>query len=74
MSQYPLGSYNFKKIVTLLRQLQEYHLQLQAFGIGDINQLIYYTEERLKIDNTTENLAPYYPLADRDWETIFLKL
>jgi len=62
MSQYPLGSYNFKKIVTLLKQLQEYHEQLQGFGIGDIHQLIYYTEERLKIENTEENLAPYYPL------------
>lgn len=62
MSQYPLGSYNFKKIITLLRQLQTYHEQLQSFGVGDINQLIYYTEERLKIDNTEQNLGAYYPL------------
>lgn len=62
MSQYPLGSYNFKKITTLLRQLSTYHEQIQGYGIGDINQLIYYTEERLKIDNTEENLGSYYPL------------
>ncbi len=57
-----VGYYNFRKIVDLLRQLQTYHLQLQGFGIGDIQQLIYYTEERLKENNTVENLAPYYPL------------
>jgi|694.fasta_scaffold35926_5 hypothetical protein len=62
MSQYPLGSYNFKKIITLLRQLQTYHEQLQGFGVGDINQLIYFTEERLKIDNEEQNLPTYYPL------------
>jgi hypothetical protein len=57
-----VGYYNFKKIVDLLRQLQTYHMQLQGFGIGDINQLIYNTEERLKADNTEENYSPYYPL------------
>jgi hypothetical protein len=57
-----VGYYNFKKITDLLKQLSTYHEQLQAYGIGDINQLIYYTEERLKISNTEENLAPYYPL------------
>lgn len=62
MSQYPLGSYNFKKIATLLKQLSTYHEQIQGYGIGDINQLIYYTEERLKIDNTEQNLGSYYPL------------
>lgn len=57
-----VGNYNFKKIVDLLKQIGEYHEQLQGFSIGDINQLIYYTEERLKQQNTEENLAPYYPL------------
>lgn len=56
------ASYNFKKIVDILKQIQHYHEQLQAFGIGDIPQLIYYTEERLKQNNTDQNLAPYYPL------------
>jgi hypothetical protein len=57
-----VGKYNFKKVTDLLKQLSEYHEQLQAYGIGDINQLIYYTELRLKQDNTINNLAPYYPL------------
>lgn len=62
MSNYPLGSYNFKKIITLLKKISEYHEQLQGFGVGDIQQLIYYTEERLKVDNTEQNHPPYYPL------------
>jgi len=57
-----VGYYNFKKVVDLLRQLQTYHEQLQSFGIGDITQLNYDIEERLKIDNTEQNYAPYYPL------------
>ena len=57
-----VGYYNFKKVVDLLRQLQTYHEQLQGFGIGDITQLVYDVEERLKVDNTQQNYAPYYPL------------
>ena len=57
-----VGYYNFKKVVDLLRQLQTYHEQLQGFGIGDITQLNYDIEERLKIDNTEQNYSPYYPL------------
>ena len=53
-----VGYYNYKKIVDLLKQLQTYHLQLQGWGIGDIHQLIYLTEERLKVDNTEQNYAP----------------
>jgi hypothetical protein len=57
-----LGNYNFKKIIDLLKKIQTYHMQLQGFGVGDIHQLIYLTEERLKEDNTEQNYAPYYPL------------
>lgn len=57
-----VGRYNFKKVVDLLKQLAEYHEQIQSYGIGDINQLIYHTEERLKVENTVQNYAPYYPL------------
>lgn len=56
------GYYNFKKVIDLLKKIQTYHLQLQGFGVGDINQLIYLTEERLKVDNTEQNYSPYYPL------------
>jgi hypothetical protein len=57
-----VGYYNFKKVVDLLKQLQTYHEQLQGFGIGDITQLNYDIEERLKVDNTEQNYSPYYPL------------
>jgi hypothetical protein len=57
-----VGYYNFKKITDLLKTISEYHEQIQAYGIGDVQQLIYYCEQRLKQDNTEQNLAPYYPL------------
>jgi hypothetical protein len=57
-----VGYYNFKKITDLLKNLAHYHMQIQGYGIGDINQLIYLTEERLKVENTEENYAPFYPL------------
>jgi hypothetical protein len=55
-----VGYYNFKKILDLLRQLAEYHEQLQSWGYGGVEQLIYDTEMRLKQDNDG-NLAPHYP-------------
>ena len=57
-----VGYYNFKKITDLLKELSNRHQQIQSYGIGDIKQLIYYTQERLKQQNQDENLAPYYPL------------
>ena len=56
-----VGYYNFKKIMDLLRQLADYHEQIQSWGFGDIQQLIYHTEMRLKQDNTQNNQAPFYP-------------
>jgi hypothetical protein len=56
-----MQTYNYKRIIDLLREMQTYHEQLQSFGHGSIEQLIYLTEERLKQDNTEENFAPYYP-------------
>jgi hypothetical protein len=53
--------FNYKKILDLLRQLGEYHEQIQSWGQGSIQQLIYDVESRLKEDNT-DHLAPYYPL------------
>lgn len=55
-----VGYYNYKKIIDLLRDLQIYHEQLQSFGHGSIEQLIYLTENRLKEENT-DNLSPHYP-------------
>ena len=56
-----VGYYNFKKITTLLQTIANRHEQVQSYGIGDIKQLGYYVTERLKQDNTEENLAPYFP-------------
>lgn len=55
-----VGYYNFKKIMDLLRTLADYHEQIQSYGWGGIDQLIYDTEMRLKQDNEGPN-APYYP-------------
>ncbi len=56
-----VGFYNYKKIMDLLQTLADYHEQIQSFGYGSIEQLIYQTESRLKQDNTEKNLAPFYP-------------
>jgi len=52
---------NFKTIATDFQILANFHKQLNSFGLGDIDQLTYWTEQRLKEDNTTYN-SPYYPL------------
>jgi hypothetical protein len=56
-----VGYYNYKKILDLLRQLGEYHEQIQSWGQGSIEQLIYDTESRLKVNNEPRR-SPYYPL------------
>lgn len=53
---------NFKNIITDLETLEIKHKSLNSFGVGDIRQLIYLTQKRDNVDNTTENLAPIYPL------------
>jgi hypothetical protein len=52
---------NFKTIATDFQILANFHKQLNSFGLGDIDQLTYWTQSRLKEDNTTYN-SPYYPL------------
>lgn len=56
-----MRKYNYKKILDLLQQIQQNHYMIQSFGVGDINQLIYHTTNRMKTDNV-DNLAPVYPL------------
>lgn len=58
-----VGYYNFKKIVDLLQLISRQHKQVESFGIGDIKQLVYYVQERLKQDNTDDNLPAHYPLV-----------
>ena len=52
---------NFKTLATDFETLANFHKQLNSFGLGDIDQLTYWTQSRLKEDNTTYN-SPYYPL------------
>ena len=52
---------NFKTIAVDFQTLANLHKQLNSFGLGDIDQLSYWTQSRLKEDNTQSN-SPYYPL------------
>lgn len=52
---------NFKTLATDFETLANFHKQLNSFGLGDIDQLTYWTQSRLKEDNTTYS-SPYYPL------------
>ena len=52
---------NFKTLAVDFQTLANLHKQLNSFGLGDIDQLTYLTQQRLKEDNTTSN-SPYYPL------------
>jgi hypothetical protein len=52
---------NFKTLATDFETLANFHKQLNSFGLGDIDQLTYWTQSRLKEDNT-EYQSPYYPL------------
>lgn len=52
---------NFKNIIDDLKTLEFYHKQLNSFGVGDIKQLIYLTQQRDKVENE-KNSAPIYPL------------
>lgn len=63
--------YNFKNIIDDFRSIERNHKQLQSFGVGDIKQLIFLTQDRLGKDNidppqdntpTNTNLPPVYPL------------
>ena len=61
--------YNFKNIVDDFKLLQSKHLQLNSFGIGDIKDLIFLTQQKTDEDyvgkvatDNTKNNAPEYPL------------
>jgi hypothetical protein len=52
---------NFKTLAVDFQTLANLHKQLNSFGLGDIDQLSYWTQSRLKEENTQSN-SPYYPL------------
>ena len=53
---------NYKKIIDDFKKLAAQHKQINSFGTGDITQLIYLTQQKQGVDNTTEYSAPTYPL------------
>jgi len=52
---------NFKTIHDDFRLLADYHKQINSFGFGSYEDLSYWTESRLKTENTTFE-SPYFPL------------
>lgn len=52
---------NLKTLKEDLEMLSVYHKQINSFGFGDMNNLIYWTEKRDKVDNVTFE-SPIYPL------------
>jgi hypothetical protein len=52
---------NFKKIIDDLKLIANKHKQINSFGIGSIENLIYLTQEKEGLENE-QNEAPIYPL------------
>lgn len=52
---------NFKSVADDFSKLANLHKQLNSFGLGDVNQLSYWTQQRDKEENTSF-MSPYYPL------------
>jgi hypothetical protein len=53
---------NFRKVVKDLQAIANNHKQINSFGIGTIEQMIYLTQEVDKKDNTENYKPPIYPL------------
>ena len=58
MAQY----YNLKNIIDDLELLVEKHKMINSFGVGDLRDMIFLTQQRDGEDNTEKNEAPLYPL------------
>lgn len=54
-------SINFKTFHDDFRLLADHHKQINSFGFGSFEDLSYWTESRLKQENTTFE-SPYFPL------------
>jgi hypothetical protein len=52
---------NFKTISDDFRRLADAHKQLNSYGLGDIEQISYWTQSRDKEENT-DYQSPFYPL------------
>jgi len=53
--------YNLKYIIDDFRKLASEHKQINSFGVGDLRNLIFLTQQKEGKDNT-EHKAPLYPL------------
>jgi hypothetical protein len=53
--------YNLKYIINDFRTLTAKHKQLNSFGVGDLRNLIFLTQQKEGMDNVEHN-APLYPL------------
>ena len=60
-SPLPDYSINFKTIAGDLQQMSYYHKQINSYGLGDTDQLSYWTQLRDKENNITFE-SPIYPL------------
>ena len=61
VSSLPSSGVNFKKIAQDYQKLADSHKQLNSFGLGNSDQLSYWTQTRDKEENT-QFQSPYYPL------------
>ena len=57
---------NYKKIIEDFRKVAENHKQINSFGTGTIEQLIYLTNE-IDGEINESNAAPIYPLMFVMW-------
>jgi hypothetical protein len=57
----PVYGINFKTIADDLKYLANSHKQINSFGLGNVDELSYYTTSRDKQDNPNSQ-SPYFPL------------
>jgi hypothetical protein len=57
----PVYGINFKTIADDLKYLANSHKQINSFGLGNVDELSYYTTSRDKQDNP-DSQSPYFPL------------
>jgi len=57
----PVYGINFKTIADDLKYLANSHKQINSFGLGNVDELSYYTTSRDKQDNP-DGQSPYFPL------------
>ena len=54
--------YNYKKIVDLIQLIGKQHQMINSTGVGTIEQLVMFVQDRLNQDNTIDTYSVEYPL------------